>query len=50
MGENILKEGNSSADAQSAGSAAREDSPDSVSTIAQEEDNNPIKKLEEPSA
>jgi hypothetical protein len=50
MGENILKEGNSSAGAQSAGSAAREDSPDSVSTIAQEEDNNPIKKLEEPSA
>jgi len=50
MGENILKEGNSSVGAQSAGSAAREDSPDSVSTIAQEEDNNPIKKLEEPSA
>ena len=50
MGENILKEGNSSAGAQSAGSAAREDSPDSVSTIAQDEDNNPIKKLEEPSA
>lgn len=31
-------------------SAAREDSPDSVSTIAQDEDNNPIKKLEKPSA
>ena len=37
MGEN-MKEETSSAGAQSARSAAREDSPDSVSTIAQEED------------